>query len=154
MEESPKKEYILHYILKPSMSSDEAHQYRSAMNEKIQGNGGEVKASVCQEAAQRLAYPIARESSGYFCESVFLLQPEHVTALSDTLKHEVQITRYVIKRKEKRAQPKIRKQTRRIPGEKEITSRQPFPTSRPEEKRETVSMEEIDKKLDEIIKNI
>lgn len=153
-EDTVKKEYTLHYILKSSMNSEEAHQYRATINERIQGSGGEIKASICSEAAHRLAYSLGRESNGYFCESVFLLEPEHIGALADAVKHDTQITRYMIQRKQKRVRHKAKRLTKRMAQEKEVAPRQFIQTPQIGEKRESVNMEEIDRKLDEIIKNI
>lgn len=143
-----KREYILHFIVRPTVGAEELHMYRAAMNEKIQGMGGKVNASVCQETARRLAYPIKKEGQGYVCESVFLFEPKKLKGLSDALKQEASIIRYVLEQKEKR--PKV--QVRRRRSEQTIMPQGATPATL--EKREKISMEEIDKKLDEIIKNI
>ncbi len=143
-----KREYILHFIVKPSMNPEELHTYRTSVNEKILGMGGKVNASVCQESARRLAYPIKKESQGYMCESAFLIEPASVKGLSDALKQDAPLIRYVIEEKPKRRQITLRRRGR----EREIMVSQG--ASPQPEKHEKISMEEINKKLDEIIKNI
>lgn len=155
-----KREYILHFIVKPSMNPEELHMYRAAVNEKIQGMGGKVNASVCQESPRRFAYPIKKETQGYMCESAFLIEPKSVKGLFDALRQDAPLVRYVIEEKPKRKQATIRRRERERPssiasienrGHETITSQGTTP---PIEKHEKISMEEINKKLDEIIKNI
>lgn len=144
-----KREYILHFIVKASMNPDELHMYRAAVNEKIQVMGGKVSASVCQEIARRLAYPIKKESQGYMCESAFLIEPKSVKGLFDAFKQEAPLIRYVIEEKPKRKQTAVRRR------ERQRLSPSPVEPALPaSEKHEKISMEEINKKLDEIIKNI
>lgn len=166
-----KKEYVLHFMLKPTMPAQETDNFRARMNEKIQAHDAQILASLCEERARRLAYPIEKESQAYFCESVFRISPKKVRALFDSLMLEPQIIRYTIERKQKIKKRKQRKAITSImreePGvpasapifepssslpseiQRETSSTAPVTT-----KREKISMEEIDKKLDEIIKNI
>jgi ribosomal protein S6 len=151
-----KREYILHFIVKSSLNPEELHMYRTGVNEKILGMGGKVNASVCQEIARRLAYPIKKESQGYMCESAFLIEPKSIQGLSDALKQDVPLIRYVIEEKPKRKQvaQRRRRSERLTPPEsrgREAMAPQGAPLP---EKHEKISMEEINKKLDEIIKNI
>lgn len=131
------------------MNPEELHMYRAAVNEKIQSMGGKVNASICQETTRRLAYPIKKESQGYMCESAFLFEPKSVKGLFDALKQDAPLVRYVIEEKPKRRQTTVRRRER----ERETIIPQGA-TPPALEKHEKMSMEEIDKKLDEIIKNI
>jgi ribosomal protein S6 len=144
-----KREYILHFIVKPSMNPEELHMYRASVNERILGMGGKVNASVCQEMPRRLAYPIKKESQGYMCESAFLIEPKSIKGLSDALKQDAPLMRYVIEEKPKRTQIAVRRRGRERPS-----PIPPTPGTPGLEKHEKISMEEINKKLDEIIKNI
>ena len=146
-----KREYILHFIVKPAMNPEELHMYRTSVNERILGMGGKVNASVCQEVARRLAYPIKKESQGYMCESAFSIEPKSVKGFSDALKQDSPLIRYVIEEKPKRTRIAVRRRGRE---HETLISRGATPGTPGLEKHEKISMEEINKKLDEIIKNI
>lgn len=172
VEEPIKKQYTLHFILKPGFSADEAHSYRKTLNEKIEARGAKIEASTCQDEARRLAYPIEKKEKGYLCESVFMADPENIKGLYEDLRGDDNILRYIIESKKRfkkpaksRALKRKASQTQETDG-KEIPMPEPgkmwSPEAQPEmnagsidkEPREKISVEEIDKKLDEIIKNI
>ena len=152
-EEQLKGSYILHFILASSMNAEETDKHRAEVNEKIQAAGGEIQASLCQDSARGLAYPIRKESNGYFCESVFTLARTNVKELSDTLKHDSSIIRYMIEHREKKRPPEKARRTRKMPRPSIVAPSDSAPAPL-QEKRTSISMDEIDKKLDEIIKNI
>ena len=97
------------------MNAEETDKHRAEVNEKIQAAGGEIQASLCQDSARGLAYPIRKESNGYFCESVFTLARTNVKELSDTLKHDSSIIRYMIEHREKKRPPEKARRTRKMP---------------------------------------
>ena len=153
-EEQLKSSYILHFILRPSMNAEEVDKYRASINEKIQTAGGEIQASLCQDSARNLAYPIDKESRGYFCESAFTLERQNVKELSDALKHDSSIIRYMVEHREKKRLVEKARRTRKMPLRPSIVAPSDSAPAALEEKRDNISMDEIDKKLDEIIKNI
>ncbi len=169
-EEAIRKQYTLHFILGSSVNQDGADLARGKINQKIEAQGGKIDASICQEASRRFAYPINKQNGGYFCESVFSASPESVKALSDDLKNEPQVIRYMVEFKKpikfrakraRREKPRsfAAEPSRASPSPKSTELRSEAPAGRSEgalgtDKREKISMEEIDKKLDEIIKNI
>ena len=114
--EQIKKQYTLHFILKPGLSSEETHNYRQVINDKVSALDGKIEASICQESARRLAYPIGKEQQGYLCESVFSLAPEKVKSLYEDLRQESNIIRHVIEIKrpvKTSAKSRARKERRR-----------------------------------------
>jgi ribosomal protein S6 len=162
-EETIKKQYTLHFILDSSVNSGGADACRAKINEKIEARGGKIEASICQDASRRFAYPINKQNAGFFCESVFSVFPESIKTLSDDLKSEHQIIRYMVEFKKPmkfRAKPTrgeryksaIQGEATRLVVPARQASEAPYDSG--SHKREKVSMEEIDKKLDEIIKNI
>ncbi len=145
-----KKQYILHYILKPDLASDEElHGQRTAINLKVEAAGGKVDASVCQDNARRLAYPIKKADHGYFCEIVFQLEPGCVQGLYENLRLERSILRYTIEAKRPAEKNMFRRKSR-----SQIQSKIEVPPVKSDLPTEKMSVEELDKKLDEIIKNI
>lgn len=155
MEDQAKKQYILHYIFKPDFTSeDELHNHRQAINEKITTFGGEVGASICQESIRRLAYPIKKIGKGYSCEAAFIMEPEKVNQLAESLRHESKLLRHMIELKKPRRIKSRRKPDFSAEKKKEFVGEHAEQPSAAEEKREKISIEELDKKLEEIIKNI
>ena len=149
-----KKRYILHFIIKSSLNLDELERNKAFVNEKIQGLGGEVETSICQDTPKKLAYKIDKESHGYFCESAFRMDTEKVGSITDNLKQNNDILRYLIEAKisKKSLQKKVRS---RVAEPKNPTvSMQETSKESHEDKEKVISIDEIDKKLDEIIKNI
>ena len=149
-----KKQYILHYVLRPDLiSEEELHGRRTAVNAKVEAVGGKVEASLCQDSARRLAYPIKKTERGYFCETAFLLEPEGVKTLYENLRLEPYLLRYVIESKNPPAKIKPRRKAKTELHKK--TDIAPLtPPLKSEAPTEKISIEELDKKLDEIIKNI
>jgi len=180
-DEGVKKQYTLNSILKSSLNSAETDKHRADLNEKIQKAGGEIGSSLCSEAPKRLVYPINKESQGYFCECSFDILPEDLKNIKDILEPDTQIVRYMLERRKKISVNKRQKRLRRSkegalklfshtkPESLHAPSTDPLETmhqspettepatpkeSATKEKREKVNMEEIEKKLDEIIDNI
>lgn len=161
MEDVIKKQYILHYILKPDLTGpEELHKRRQMVNEKVETVGGEVEASVCQEGVRRLSYPIKKVEKGYFCETAFKLEPEGLLKLNQNLKPEHSLLRYFIECKDQTKKLPRRPsrvatfQKKILPLTEEGQEVMKSPRPRTEEKRERISVEELDKKLEEIMKNI
>lgn len=157
----PKKQYTLHFILNPSIAQEEIHSLKEKINEKIQALEGQIETSMCDQRLSKLAYEIKKGMSGFVCESVFVIDPEKVQPLNESLKHTGDLIRFIIESKHEPPKflPVRRRRittTKKITGE--ITAKTPPSLDQPQEiakeKREKINIAEIDKKLDEIIKNI
>lgn len=155
--EQIKKHYILHFVLKPEFNAaDDLHNYAQTINAGIEALEGQIEASLCQEGTRRLAYQIGKQQQGHFCESAFLIAPEKIKKLSDNLKGQAMIMRYMIESKQpiKRNALLRMRRLRTRPAQTSPIEHTREGASQEKEKRSKVSMDEIDKKLDEIIKNI
>ena len=152
-DEQLKGDYILHFILASSMNTTEAEKYRATINERIQAAGGEIQASLCQDSARSLAYPIDKQSHGYFCESAFTLERQNVKELADTFKNDSSIIRYMVEHREKKRPLKKTRRPQKMLRPSAVVPSDGAPAAL-EETRKNINMDEIDKKLDEIIKNI
>ena len=153
--------YILRFIVKPGIAPDDLHKYSQSLNEKVSALGGKIEASICSEGVRALAYPIAREQRGYFCESVFQANQDQLKGFSAGLKQDSNILRYVIEKRARPGKTFLRpSEARKAEWKKKMeeasakTSKAQNQPILEQEKRGKISMEEIDKKLDEIIKNI
>jgi len=154
MQDSVKKQYILHYILRPDITGEEElHGQRTAINAKVEAAGGKIEASLCQDSARRFAYPIKRIERGYFCETAFQLDPEGVKGLYEALRLEPFVLRHLIESKSPAA--KIRPNRKpKFSAQKEVHAPTPATPQGKDAQAEKISIEELDKRLDEIIKNI
>ncbi|MFY9457360.1 MAG: 30S ribosomal protein S6 [Candidatus Spechtbacterales bacterium] len=162
VKEQIKKHYILHFILKPEFNSaDDLHNYRQTINEKIEALEGRIEASLCQEETRRLAYQIEKQQQGYLCESAFLIDPTRIKELANNLTGEPHIVRYMIEiKKPLKKNARLRAMRLRsipVPGQTKPSEQAILDTGnmgREQEKRSKITLDELDKKLDEIIKNI
>lgn len=175
-----KRQYSLNFILKSSLNTEETDKYRAGLNEKIQKVGGQIGASLCSDTPRQFVYPINKEFKGYFCECVFDILPKDLKNIEGLLKPDPQIIRYMLEqkssvgkrqKKSSRAKGGLQRlpyhaspETLRMPSTKPsemsdksssaIEQTTPKEMAEAKEKREKVNMEEIEKKLDEIIDNI
>ena len=107
-----------------------------------------------------MAYQVKKNLAGNVCESVFLIDPENIGQINASLKQDANLLRFMLQ--SKREMPKnYNRRIRKRPLTKTFSAESEQPqtsldkeTQDAKEKRDKVSIEEIDKKLDEIIKNI
>lgn len=160
IQEKTKKEYTLNFILNPSIAQEGVSAYKENINEAIQNAGGNIQSSVCQMTPQKLAYPIKKGGSGYLCESTFVIDSDAVPQINEGLSRDKNLMRFIIQSKERNRvitrERRVRKKplTKTFSPESADTASLRHENEDAKEKREKVSIEEIDKKLDEIIKNI
>lgn len=111
------------------------------LTQTIGGLGGEVLKTV-RPVKKKLAYPLKRETESYFGTVLAKLSPEAAKNMPQNLKHHGEILRLAIfeakKEKAPRAIPRI------------FSRRTKFSVAREEKKSET-ALEELDKKLEEIL---
>ncbi|MCD6568535.1 30S ribosomal protein S6 [bacterium] len=136
--------YELSFWLKPQLEEEEVSQKVSQIQRIIQEEGGyNVEASLPK--LKLLAYPIKKETSGYFIYIQFEISPEKLLAVEQKLKQEQDILRYLIVKREKR-KTSLFSPVRKKKEKKAISTR-----TEPE-KITAVDLQELDKKLDEILK--
>lgn len=140
--------YELTYILNPNLSESEAAAQTDKARGFINALGGEIKNESIGEK-RRLAYQIKKQNFGFYVTVKFNLEPENVSGLQGQLRLEPSILRHLLI----------------IVGEKAALSRKvrpPRPKSLPglapavklagvEAPAEKIKIEEIDKKLEEIL---
>ena len=135
------KDYELTYIISPDLSEQEIKSLSDKVSSFIKEEQGTIKKTT-EPSKRKLGYPIKEKQEGFLVSSDFSLSPEQLSNLERKLKTENQILRYiiVIKEKIKETPPRIRT--------KPITA-QPM-VNKP--KDEKVELKEIDKKIEEILK--
>ena len=152
-EEGIKRKYAITFILNSSMSASETDSVRENLNKRITAHQGNIATSICQESPKRLAYAIGKENQGYFCEAVFEAESTKIIDIEREFKNEPNILRYML---EVKPAPSTKRPKKRIsPYGAPVAGIGKEESSLPKtDEREKISVEEIEKKIDEIIDNI
>ncbi|MEK7575845.1 MAG: 30S ribosomal protein S6 [Patescibacteria group bacterium] len=135
--EKEAKMYEVAYFFSPLVPedrvSDEVNNMRSAI---------EVKQGIViyedKPKMQRLAYVINKFDSGYFGLIKFMIDPAIISSLKDDLDKNDKIIRFVIS-------------VSKVVARKPLRARRPVVVKHKEEK-ESIKLEEIDRRLEEILK--
>ncbi len=171
MSEDAKKQYEINFILTPNLREEEINSFGEEIRKTIESLGGIFKNQEKPEK-RKLAYPIKKSEFGYYLAVKFLIDSEKLKELFLTLKHKEQILRYMIvsveekpfsvrpKRTTETHKSKIKsakkpKEPNKEIGEQIEAAIEP-PTIEPSKKVEMpkekeTKLEDIDKKLDEIL---
>lgn len=131
--------YELTYIINPDLSEQEV----VTQTDKVAGFINELDGEIKKESPiqkRKLSYPIKKEKEGYFISLDFQLSSDKLEKLNHQLKLEKDILRYlIISKKIQKIRPmRVKKFKERIKV-----------AERPKEK---VKLEELDKKLEELLK--
>lgn len=147
--DADQKNYELAYILSSSIPEGEILVAAGKLSALIEEAKGIVK-RVEAPKKRRLAYPIKKESNGYFGWTTFRMAPEGMATLEKKIKGEKNLLRHVIVEEEiETRQPFVRPMTpRRAPTMQKAATIQMSAEEAPEEK---LDLEALDKKLEEIL---
>lgn len=144
------KTYELTYIIASNTSLDEADAKTKEIESFIQSKEG-VILKLEKTGIKSLSYPIKKQSSGYFITLEFQIAENNIKELKERLEKDQKILRHFILVK----QPtKVLKERRRRPSPEIKPVRNDYPqdvAGEEKKKTEKVEMEEIEKKLDEIL---
>ncbi len=135
--------YELALFLTSNLSDKEAEEKFNNLIKEIENLGGSIKETNLPRL-QPLAYEIKKENSGYFCTVSFKLDPEKIEELNKILKLDTLILRYLIVKKIEKTKPQ--------PSLRHIPSKETFSKAEEKEISQEVSLEELDRKLDELLK--
>ncbi|MDO8486452.1 MAG: 30S ribosomal protein S6 [Candidatus Staskawiczbacteria bacterium] len=142
------KPYQLTYIISPDITSEQAQTESKNIESIVQDKKGVVLKSE-KPSAKTLAYPIKKQSSGFFGVLEFQLEPEYISELNENIQKNNRIIRHMIVINNP---AKVQKE-RRIRKKPLMSS--PFDKVAEETKeRKTskkVELKEIEKELDEIL---
>src|SRR3989344_5922499 len=136
------KPYELTYIISSAEKSEDAQNLTKEVEAFIQEKGGVIVKSE-KTVPQSLAFPIKKQSSGYFAILEFQIEEKEIKGIKEKLGKEVNVLRssLVVKMP---AKPVKKRRTR-----KPITENPVYKETSKKEKVEEVKIEDIDKKLDE-----
>lgn len=138
--------YELTYIINPNLSEQDVAAQTDKVRSFINEMAGEIKTEKLWEK-RRLAYPIKKQGFGYYVTTEFNIEPQNIIELDKKIKLEQNILRHLLITKEEIKEPHRRIMLPKPAREKIGIGPRPE-TAPPEEK---VKIEELDKKLEEIL---
>lgn len=143
MERNPKK-YEIAYILSSSIAEEAVTEHSQKIAARIEAEKGIISHSETPQK-RRLAYPIGKESNGYFGWIKFTALPDAIAGLEKNLKAEASLLRHLIV-EDTIPQQQFGRMPR--PASTPIPA---VPPKREEEADERLDLEALDKKLEEIL---
>jgi ribosomal protein S6 len=132
------KNYELAYLISSDLSTEEA----KSLSEKMAGFVSELQGTIKNNAEpekRKLGYPIKKKAEAFLASLEFAILPEKIIGLKEKILSEKQIIRSMIIAKPKENQKKKK-------------TRQPQPAEKNAPVGEKVEIENMDKKIDEILK--
>jgi small subunit ribosomal protein S6 len=167
------KSYQITLFLPPILNQEKVNEVIEKIKQMIIKQGGSLTEENLSANLKRLAYPIKKHQEAFYLSFNFSLPNQAIESLNQQLNLENNIIRYLITLKEKlKTKPdkevkevidydKIVEKIEPLPEEKPSTSPEPSLTKKesiPEstetsttEKKEKAKIEELDKKLEEIL---
>jgi len=133
------KNYEITHLISSEIPEEEVKQAQSRLVSLIQSEGGLVLEEKIP-FRKKLAYPVRKQSQAYLSFLVFQMEPEKLKDLEKKIKEISQILRYLLLIK----LPKKERKT-------SVFAKKPKTLKSEKEKK--VDIEEIGKKLDEILEN-
>jgi len=133
------KNYEITHLISSEIPEEEVKQAQSRLVSLIQSEGGLVLEEKIP-FRKKLAYPVRKQSQAYLSFLVFQMEPEKLKDLEKKIKEISQILRYLLLIKLPKKERKTSAFTKKL---KTLKS----------EKEKKVDIEEIGKKLDEILEN-
>lgn len=154
-----KKLYELSYFITPDLKDEEAVSHAHTVKNLIVAHSGEIDK---EEAPRKrpLAYPISRKTHGYFGYFHFLANPSAVREITGALSLDARMLRHLLITVGKKQIAQMQKPFRSIAVqekmkkkamEKEKIAETIFKEGAPQLEEKKVEMEELDKKLEEIL---
>ena len=141
--EAQVKQYEIAYLISPKTKEEDVFGEAGKITGFIQATASGLIGHIAEPKQIRLAYPINKSRDAYFGWTRFTINPETLADFEKKLKLEKAIMRYLIVEAEE--EPiRIRIMRPKVP----LTMPKPSEPSPAEEK---VNMEELDKRLEEIL---
>jgi small subunit ribosomal protein S6 len=151
MTEEDKKEYELTCILQPQLEGASLDSFKKEITDILTKFNGSINFK--EEKKHDLAYPINKQGQGIYLISQISIGPEKIPDFSKELKLNKQILRHLISQMPL-VKPKPERKRRKKPAESAERIQAGPPKSERFGGKEKVELNEIDEKLDEIIKEI
>lgn len=142
------KNYEIDIIVSPDLSEEEAKLTKEKVSSFILEAGGTLTEAK-DPLRTRTGYAIAKKREAYLVEFSFTLEPEKLKDLQTRIKEEKQILRFMVLNKKIEKEPPAERRPRPILTESAAEEEAPRETVKNEKK---VELEEIEEKLEEILK--
>ena len=140
--------YEISYLIPIESSEEERKNLSEKIVSYVQEQGG-ILEDIRQPVMQNLAHPIKKTSSAFLVSLNFLVVPEKIAEIESKLKSEPSIIRYFLAIKKTVKAGK--KEPRRLPKSFSPAAKEPIPLSGTTTGKEKVELQEIDKKLEELL---
>ncbi len=142
------KTYELTYIISARITSEETATVAKNVEAFIQEKGGVIMTSQ-KSQAQTLAYPIKKQSSGYFATTVFQAAEDGIKPLQVMLEAEKEVLRSIVLIK--KPVKEVKERRTRKPVSALDAAATPVSTPKTTATPKNVNEADLDKKLDEIL---
>ena len=139
------KTYELTYIISSALGSTESDNLRKDLEDFITSQGGTVVKSE-KTLAQPLSYPIKKQSSGFFAIVTFQVAEEKIKEIKEKLEKDTNVLRHLFLVKKPAKEMKERRTRKAKPATPTMET-----TEKPKKDEGKVELEEINKKLDEML---
>lgn len=145
--EDEQKQYELVCILKPHLEEADLSSFKQDFENLVTENNGQV-IHFMEPEKRELAYPINKQNQGIYLVSHIQIGPENIANLSRQLKINNQVLRHLITHLET---PRTEIEKPRPIKRPLKPGKSPVFTKAPSTAEPKASLEEIDKKLDELV---
>lgn len=149
--ESEVRQYELICILEPHLEGADLDNFKQSFEKIVSDNNGRIIHFMGPEKRD-LVYPINKQKQGIYLISHISLEPENIANISKELRANKNVLRSLVTILEvpsesRTERPKAQKplKTRKIPSYAKTSE------SKPADKDDKIKLEEIDKKLDELV---
>ncbi len=146
------KNYEIAYLISPDIAEDEAFGEAGKITSSIQEAKGLVS-RIGEPKKLKLAYPIKKLRNAYFGWTAFTIARENLAEIEKKVKGEKNIIRHLLAEEVKRPAMEFRPRMARPlhrPTPPRLTEVKPF-TPQPPKEEDKAKIEELDKKLEEIL---
>lgn len=141
------EKYEILYILPASYAENELDPIKDKVKNLIVKAGGEITASDSL-GKKKLAYPIKKAFQGYYLLYEFKLEPEKLTKLNIDLKLTNEVLRHFIVKTTSAQKSMLEITKARAAADQKAKD---MPTTEEQKTKDKIKLEDLDKKLDEIL---
>jgi len=159
METEAKKLYELSYLIAPDLEDQGAVAHAQSVKALVTEQAGEINKEEAPHK-RRLAYPIRHQEQGYFGYLHFYADSEKISAIEEKLRLDKNIMRHLVTLVVKKQISQMQKPSlsavlqdklKKTTMEKEKIKQTIFKEGAPQLEEKKIELEELDKKLEEIL---
>jgi ribosomal protein S6 len=152
--ENEQKQYELICILEPHLESADLESFKKDLEKMAIDNSGQVKYFM-EPTKRELSYPINKQSQGIYIISRLVFETNNIAEFLKELRANKLVLRHLITVVETQQESSTEKprapRKPRIKKEEETPAFTKVSAGKTEDKDEKLNLEEIDKKLDELV---